>query len=80
MLLALDPQVVGFADIMEMLMNYDYIIDCTSVAGGTAETWGMEAGHGVVSASQMLGWVQDSCREACGEIRRVELCEKRSKQ
>lgn len=54
---------------MEMLTNYDYTIDYTSDAGGAPETWGIEAGHGVVSASQMLGWVQDNCREACGEIR-----------
>lgn len=63
----LDDQVVKYADIMEMLTNYDYTIDYTSDSGGAAETWGPEAGYGIISASQMLRWVEANCREACGE-------------
>lgn len=59
---------VRYAEIMEMLTNYDYTIDYTSDAGGAAETWGTEAGHGIISASQMLIWVEKNCKEACGEI------------
>lgn len=48
-----------------MLTNYDYTIDYTSDAGGAAETWGTEAGHGIISAAQMLAWVEENCGEAC---------------
>ncbi|CAM9628762.1 unnamed protein product, partial [Ectocarpus sp. 12 AP-2014] len=59
------PTEVGYAEIMEMLTNYDYTIDYTSDAGGAAETWGTEAGHGIISAAQMLAWVEENCGEAC---------------
>lgn len=48
-----------------MLTNYDYAIDYTSDADGAAETWGTEAGHGIISAAQMLSWVEANCGEAC---------------
>ena len=50
---------------MEMLTNYDYTIDVTSDAGGDAETWGSEAGYGIISAEQMLGWIALNCQESC---------------
>ena len=58
-------QVVGHDEIMEMLTNYDYTIDYTSDAGGLPESWGAEAGHGIISASQMLRWVELNCSESC---------------
>ena len=58
-------QVVTFSDMMEMLTNYDYTIDVTSDAGGEAETWGTEAGYGIISAAQMLGWIALNCQESC---------------
>lgn len=65
-------QVVTYRDMMEMLTNYDYTIDVTSDADGEAETWGTEAGYGIVSADQMLGWVAANCRESCpGERERL---------
>eukprot|EP00752_Nemacystus_decipiens_P009695 g8659.t1 len=59
------PKEVGYTEIMEMLTNYDYTIDYTSDADGAAETWGVEAGHGIISASQMLAWVKANCGDAC---------------
>eukprot|EP00903_Cladosiphon_okamuranus_P010302 g9750.t1 len=59
------PKVVGHAEMMDMLTNYDYTIDLTSDAGGAAETWGRDGGHGIISASQMLAWVAANCVEAC---------------
>ncbi len=54
---------------MEILTNYEYTLDYTNDAGGAAETWGIEAGYGIISASQMLGWVKANCQEACpGEM------------
>lgn len=50
---------------MEMLTNYDYTLDYTNDAGGAAETWGAEAGYGVISAAKMLAWVEANCGEAC---------------
>lgn len=50
---------------MEMLTDYDYTIDYTNDAGGAPKTWGGEAGHGVVSARQMLAWVKANCYESC---------------
>lgn len=50
---------------MEMLTNYDYTLDYTNDAGGAAETWGAEAGHGIISAAKMLSWVEANCGEAC---------------
>lgn len=65
----LSLQVVGYDEIMEMLTNYDYTIDYINDAGGAAETWGTEAGHGIMSARKMLGWVKANCQEACpGEL------------
>lgn len=58
-------QVVGYDEIMEMLTDYDYTIDYTNDAGGRRETWGNEAGHGIVSARQMLAWVKANCYESC---------------
>ncbi len=58
-------QVVGYDEIMEMLTNYEYTIDYTNDAGGAPETWGTEAGHGIISASQMLAWVEANCNESC---------------
>ncbi|CAN0435025.1 unnamed protein product [Pylaiella littoralis] len=59
------PTVVGYAEITEMLTNYDYTIDLTSDAGGDAETWGAEGGYGIISASQMLAWIAANCGESC---------------
>lgn len=50
---------------MEMLTDYDYTIDYTNDAGGDLEAWGAEAGHGIISASQMLAWVEANCAESC---------------
>ncbi|CAM9249348.1 unnamed protein product [Ectocarpus sp. 13 AM-2016] len=52
---------------MEMLTNYEYTIDYTNDADGAAETWGNEAGHGIISAAQMLAWVEENCSEACSD-------------
>ena len=55
---------------MEMLTNYEYTLDYTNDADGAAETWGVEGGHGIISAGQMLEWVKKNCGEACpGETR-----------
>ncbi|CAM9541047.1 unnamed protein product [Ascophyllum nodosum] len=63
------PRVVTLDDMMDMLTNYDYTIDVTSDAGEEPETWGAEAGYGIISAEQMLGWVAKNCQESCpGEI------------
>lgn len=52
-----------------MLSNYDYAIDYTSDADGAAETFGGEAGYGIISASKMLAWVEENCATACpGEL------------
>lgn len=56
---------VGYDEIMEMLTNYEYTIDATHDGGGAAETWGTEAGHGIISARQMLAWVEANCYESC---------------
>lgn len=48
---------------LEMLTDYDYTIDYTS--DGDPETWGVEAGHGIISARQMLAWVEANCAESC---------------
>ena len=50
---------------MEMLTDFEYTIDATSDAGGAAETFGPEAGNGIISALQMCRWVADNCAEAC---------------
>lgn len=50
---------------MDMLTNYKYTIDYTNDADGAAETWGVEGGHGIISASQMLAWVEANCSESC---------------
>ncbi len=50
---------------MDMLTNYDYTIDYTNDADGAAETWGIEAGYGIISATQMLAWVEANCGAAC---------------
>ncbi|CAM9844326.1 unnamed protein product [Ascophyllum nodosum] len=62
---ACSPKVVTYSDMMEILTNYDYTIDVTSDAGGEAETWGTEAGYGIISAEQILGWIALNCRESC---------------
>ncbi|CAN0154082.1 unnamed protein product, partial [Ectocarpus sp. 6 AP-2014] len=59
------PRVVEYGEIMEMLTNYEYTVDYTNDADGAAETWGNEAGHGIISAAQMLAWVEENCSEAC---------------
>lgn len=58
-------QVVTFGDMMEMLTDYRYAIDVMSDAGGEEETWGVEAGYGIISADQMLGWIAANCQESC---------------
>ena len=50
---------------MEMLTDYDYTIDVTSDAGGAPETFGVDAGFGIISADQMLAWVATNCQESC---------------
>ena len=50
---------------MEMLTDYQYTTDVTSDAGGKIETWGAEAGYGIISANQMLGWIAKNCQESC---------------
>lgn len=56
---------VSHSDMMDMLTNYEYTIDVTSDADGAAETFGTEAGYGIISAEQMLGWIASNCQEAC---------------
>lgn len=58
-------QVVTFNDMMEMLTDYDYTIDVTSDAAGAAETYGVEAGYGIISAQKMCLWVAQNCPQAC---------------
>ena len=58
-------QVVGHDEMMEILTNYDYILDYTSDADNAAETWGIEAGYGIISAGKVLAWVEANCGEAC---------------
>ncbi|CAN0433161.1 unnamed protein product, partial [Pylaiella littoralis] len=58
------PKMVGYDQMMEMLTNYDYTIDYTS--DGTAETWGAEAGYGIISARKMLAWVEANCNACSG--------------
>ncbi|CAN0148641.1 unnamed protein product, partial [Scytosiphon promiscuus] len=60
---ACHPKVVGYADLMEMLTDYEYTIDYTN--DGAAEAWGPEAGHGIISAAQMLAWVKANCAASC---------------
>lgn len=50
---------------MEMLTNYDYTIDVTSDADGAEETFGVEAGFGIISAEKMLNWVASNCPLSC---------------
>lgn len=50
---------------IEMLTDYDYTIDYTNDAGGDPETWGQEAGYGIISAGQMLAWVEANCADSC---------------
>ena len=58
---------------IEMLTDYRYTIDATSDAGGESETWGAEAGYGIISANQMLDWIATNCQESCsGELERPE--------
>eukprot|EP00904_Undaria_pinnatifida_P008988 jgi/Undpi1/5219/HiC_scaffold_2.g00501.m1 len=59
------PRVVTFNDMMEMLTDYDYTIDVTSDAAGAADTYGVEAGYGIISAQQMCLWVAQNCPQAC---------------
>ncbi|CAM9850942.1 unnamed protein product [Ascophyllum nodosum] len=62
---ACNPKVVTYSDMMEMLTDYDYTIDVTSDAGGAPETFGVDAGFGIISAEQMLAWVATNCQESC---------------
>ena len=50
---------------LEMLTDYDFTIDVTSDAGGAAETFGSEAGFGIISAQQMCAWVAQNCAATC---------------
>lgn len=69
-------QVVGHREMMEMLTNYEYTIDVTSDASGAAETYGTEAGFGIISAEQVLRWIASNCQQACpGESQKVEVLE-----
>lgn len=58
-------QEVSQGDIFYMLRNYEYTIDATSDAGGHPETFGYEAGNGIISAKKMLAWVAANCHETC---------------
>lgn len=58
-------QVVTYSDMIEMLTNYDYTIDATADAGGAPETFGPEAGYGIISAQQMCRWVEENCPASC---------------
>ena len=60
---------------MEMLTNYDYTIDYTNDADGDLETWGTEAGHGIISASQMLQWVESNCSQSCSGEAAAACCQ-----
>ncbi len=59
-----------------MLTDYDYTNDYTNDAGGAPETWGSEAGHGVLSGRQMLAWVEANCHESCPGAASVATQEK----
>ena len=65
LLVPLPFQVVTHKDMVEMLTDYDYTIDATSDAAGAPETFGPEAGNGIISAQQMCRWVADNCAQAC---------------
>lgn len=56
---------VTYDDMMEMLTNYDFAIDVISDADGAVETFGIEAGFGIISAEQMLSWVEANCPVSC---------------
>lgn len=56
---------VTYDDVMEMLTDYQYTIDATSDAGGAPETFGPEAGYGIISAEKMCLWVAQNCADAC---------------
>lgn len=56
---------ISYDDIMDMLTDHEYSIDYTGDADGAAETFGQEAGHGIISASKMLAWVARNCAVAC---------------
>lgn len=56
---------VGRDDLMEMLTSYSYTIDYTGDAGGAAETFGGEAGYGIISGAKLLSWVQANCPSSC---------------
>lgn len=50
---------------MGMLTDYEYTNDVTSDAGGAPETFGPEAGYGIISPLLMCQWVIYNCHESC---------------
>lgn len=50
---------------MQMLTDYTYTIDVISHADDEKETWGTEAGYGIISADKILGWIASNCQESC---------------
>lgn len=58
-------KVVTIGDMMEMLTDYEFTIDATSDAGGELETFGSDAGFGIISAQQMCLWVAQNCKDTC---------------
>lgn len=64
-------QVVGRKEVLEILSNYTYTIDYISDANGKPETFGPEAGYGIISGSEILSWVRQNCAVSCpGDVSR----------
>lgn len=50
---------------MEILTDYAYTSDATSDAGGATETFGAEAGYGIIAAKKISLWVAKNCPATC---------------
>lgn len=63
--LTVPGQVVLRSELLEILTDYDFTVDYTADAGGAEETFGIEGGFGIISASKALSWVEQNCALAC---------------
>lgn len=50
---------------MEILTNYEFTIDVISNANDAVETFGTEAGFGIISPKKALAWVAANCPSSC---------------
>ncbi|CAM9139401.1 unnamed protein product [Discosporangium mesarthrocarpum] len=58
-------RIVTHVEMMEMLADYQYMIDYTSDSNSAEEQFGVEAGHGIISALQMTKWIRKHCPKSC---------------